>query len=79
MTDSWAVGPYLLRPHQIAAVEQTRAAMAACMKAGKKPRVILQGVCGFGKTVAEAVSKYIEENRAMLTGSDLSDAKAANG
>lgn len=56
MTDDWTVGPYRLRPHQISAVQQTREAMAACRRERLKPRVILQGVCGFGKTI---VSSYL--------------------
>lgn len=50
------VGPYSLRPHQVSAVEQTRSAMAECIAERKKPRVVMQGVCGFGKTI---VSSYL--------------------
>jgi superfamily II DNA or RNA helicase len=40
------VGPYILHPHQVRAVEGLRAAVAS----GKR-RVILQAPCGFGKTI----------------------------
>lgn len=56
MTDDWTVGPYTLRPHQQNAVLGLRAGMQEVISAGKKPRVILQGVCGFGKTL---VSSYL--------------------
>lgn len=56
MIDDWTVGPYSLRPHQQNAVLKLRAAMQECYAEQKRPRVILQGVCGFGKTI---VSSYL--------------------
>jgi len=38
-----------------------------------------QFVCGFGKTVTQAIKKYIEDNRPTLIDSDRSGARAASG
>lgn len=56
------VGPFTLRPPQIRAIESTRAAMAECFTEGNRPRVILQAVCGFGKTVC---SSFIMQEAAL--------------
>jgi DNA repair protein RadD len=58
MQETWNVGPYELRIHQRRAVEQLRMSIYALKRANKKQRVILQGVCGFGKTV---VSSYLAQ------------------
>lgn len=48
------VGPYTLRPHQVNAVQQARASVAALIATGQRPRVVIQGVCGFGKTLVSS-------------------------
>jgi DNA repair protein RadD len=49
-----AVGPYTLRPDQEDAINALRSELARLRAAGEPPRVILQGVCGFGKTVVSS-------------------------
>lgn len=43
------VGGFAIRDYQSEAIDSLRAEIGRCIKSGQKPRVILQGQCGFGK------------------------------
>lgn len=56
------VGPYILHPHQVRAVEGLRAAVAS----GKR-RIILQAPCGFGKTIVSSALVSLAAERGKRT------------
>lgn len=49
--EHWSVGPYQLRPYQIRTIERLRESISRLRKEKKPAHVVLQSVCGSGKSV----------------------------